>query len=106
TLPMTALMIRQQARYLDAALRGRPWPFRHPAAVTRLDREARCLADPAFGARFVLAIRELDIPLPDWLHEDSVRHAYQYIRHGIERPPVVEAYRLASPVCSGLAAIV
>jgi hypothetical protein len=48
---------------------------------------------------------ELNIPLPDWLHEDSVRHTHQYIHHGIERPHVVEAYRLASPACSGQAAI-
>ena len=102
---MTALTIRQQARYLDRTLDGRPWPFRHPGAVTREDREARSLADPAFGARFVLAIHELDIPLPDWLHEDSVRHAYQYIHHGIERPHVLEAYRLASPRGSELAAV-
>jgi|SRR6185503_201674 hypothetical protein len=102
---MTVEKIRQLARYLDATLQGRAWPFRHPGAVTRQDREARSLADPAFGARFVLAIHELNIPLPDWLHEDSVRHAYQYIRHGIERPHVLEAYRLASPSGSELAAV-
>jgi len=103
---MTALTIRQQARYLDAMLRGRPWPFRHPGARTREAREECSLADPAFGARFVLAIHELNIPLPDWLHEDSVRHAYQYVHHGIERPHVLEAYRLAGPASSGLAAVV
>ncbi len=103
---MNALTIRQQARYLDAALRGRAWPFRHPGAVTRQDREARSLSDPAFGTRFVLAIHQLGIPLPDWLHEDSVRHAYHYIHHGVERDHTIEAFRLASPACTGLAAIV
>ena len=102
---LTADVVESMARHLDVARGERPWPFRHPGAVTRADRLWRCRQDPAFGWHFVGALDVLGLPLPDALEQDSVRQAWWWSRHGVDSPPLVAALSLRDPASSHQAAI-
>jgi hypothetical protein len=102
---MDATLVELLARHLHMSLKNRPWPLPHPGAVTLQVRTASCMTDPTFGGAYVAALHRLAIPLPPFVYHDSIRHAYQYVHYGIERPEVMAAYQLTHPSAAETSAI-